>query len=62
MSNSWVQTEAALSNLSQTVNQIQDQYNEEKNQYAMLKLQETQEQDRNWKAELHELNEVNIMY
>jgi hypothetical protein len=57
-----VQTEAALSNLSQTVNQIQDQYNEEKNQHAMLKLQETQEQDRNWKAELHELNEVNIMY
>jgi hypothetical protein len=47
------------------VNQIQafhDQYNEEKNQRAMLKLQETQEQDRNWKAELHELNEVNIMY
>jgi hypothetical protein len=44
------------------VNQIQDQYNEEKNQYAMLKLQETQEQDRNWKAELHELNEVIIMY
>jgi hypothetical protein len=60
-----VQTEQALSNLSQTVNQIQafhDQYNEEKKQRAMLKLQETQEQDRNWKAELHELNEVNIMY
>lgn len=60
-----MQTEAALSNLSQTVNQIQafhDQYNEEKNRHAMLQLQETQEQDRNQKAELHELNEVNIMY
>ncbi|CAM6042630.1 unnamed protein product [Sphagnum compactum] len=57
-------TEAALSNLSQTVNQIQafhDQYNEEKNQHAMLKLQETQEQDRNWRAELHELNEMVLM-